>query len=167
MKIIVLGATGTIGKAVSDALATRHVVVRASRRSEMRVDVNDRASIEGLFDAVGSVDAVVNCAGDVSGAFGPLDKLGDEAFQAAAAIAPSAEATMLCNDEATAVTQCGATLDQAACLNSAKVYSDPTLANADACTTQTCSQIAGCVSAALGQPAGTSSPPVCNLPSDT
>jgi NAD(P)-dependent dehydrogenase (short-subunit alcohol dehydrogenase family) len=81
MKIIVLGATGTIGKAVADALATRHEVVRASRSGETRVDLTAPASITALFDAVENVDAVVNCAGDAAGAFGPLDHLSDEAFQ--------------------------------------------------------------------------------------
>jgi uncharacterized protein YbjT (DUF2867 family) len=50
MKIIVIGATGTIGKAVADALATRHEVVRASRRGETRVDLTNPASIATLFD---------------------------------------------------------------------------------------------------------------------
>jgi NAD(P)-dependent dehydrogenase (short-subunit alcohol dehydrogenase family) len=81
MKILVIGATGTIGKAVADALAARHQVVRASRKSEVRVDIHDAASIAALFETVGDVDAVVNCAGEVAGVFAPLDQIGDAQFQ--------------------------------------------------------------------------------------
>jgi NAD(P)-dependent dehydrogenase (short-subunit alcohol dehydrogenase family) len=59
MRVVVVGATGTIGSAVVDALALRHDVVRASRSGEPRVDLNEPASIDALFDAVGEVDAVV------------------------------------------------------------------------------------------------------------
>ncbi|MGO4758203.1 NAD-dependent epimerase/dehydratase family protein, partial [Streptomyces sp. 2MCAF27] len=38
MKILVIGATGTIGSAVADALAERHEVLCASRRGPVRVD---------------------------------------------------------------------------------------------------------------------------------
>ena len=34
MKILVVGATGTIGKAVASALSARHQVIAASRNSE-------------------------------------------------------------------------------------------------------------------------------------
>jgi NAD(P)-dependent dehydrogenase (short-subunit alcohol dehydrogenase family) len=81
MKIIVIGATGTIGKAVADALAARHEVVRASRTGEVRVDINDPASLAAGFAKLEKVDAVVSCAGDASGAFGALDQLRDEQFQ--------------------------------------------------------------------------------------
>ena len=64
MKVVVIGATGTIGKPVADALEKRgHEVVRASRKSAVPVDIESTASIRGLFDKVGDVDAVVCCAG--------------------------------------------------------------------------------------------------------
>jgi NAD(P)-dependent dehydrogenase (short-subunit alcohol dehydrogenase family) len=77
MKIVVIGATGTIGKAVADALASHHEVIRASRNGEARVDIEDAGSVAALFDRVQRIDALVNCAGDLSGALGPLDKLRD------------------------------------------------------------------------------------------
>jgi NAD(P)-dependent dehydrogenase (short-subunit alcohol dehydrogenase family) len=79
VKIVVVGATGTIGKAVADALAQRHEVIRASRHGPPRVDLEDPGSIEALFASVKDVDAVVSCAG--SAAFKPLAKLTDEDFQ--------------------------------------------------------------------------------------
>jgi NAD(P)-dependent dehydrogenase (short-subunit alcohol dehydrogenase family) len=83
MKIVVIGATGTIGKAVADALAARHDVIRASRNGEARVDVEDATSVGALFDKVKSFDALVNCVADVSGAVGPLDNLRDDQLEIA------------------------------------------------------------------------------------
>ena len=58
MKVIVIGATGTIGRAVADALATSHEVVRASRQGDVKVDIEDPHSIAALFQQVKDVDAV-------------------------------------------------------------------------------------------------------------
>ncbi|MGH9414050.1 MAG: short chain dehydrogenase [Terriglobales bacterium] len=74
MKIIVIGATGTIGTAVVQALAARrHEVVGTSRHAAIPVTLEDAASIQRLFDAIAEVDAVVCCAGNA--AFGPLASL--------------------------------------------------------------------------------------------
>lgn len=71
MKIIVIGATGTIGSAVADALEKNHEVVRASRRGPVRVDMDDNDSIDALFESVHDIDAVVITA--ASGKLTPLD----------------------------------------------------------------------------------------------
>lgn len=76
MKIVVIGATGTIGEAVADALAERHEVVRASRRGPVKADLEEVESLERLFETVRDVDAVVCCAG--TAAFKPLQDLTDE-----------------------------------------------------------------------------------------
>ncbi len=53
-KIIVVGASGTIGGAVADSLAQRHEVMRVGNRSgEFTVDLSAKASIEELFQAIG------------------------------------------------------------------------------------------------------------------
>lgn len=75
MKIVVIGATGTIGTAVAAALEPDHEIVRASRRGPVRVDMDDPASIDALFADVRGVDAVVCCA--ASGALIPLES-GDD-----------------------------------------------------------------------------------------
>ena len=78
MKILVIGATGTIGSAVADSLAAHHEVVRASRRGPIQVDMADAATIDALFAEVGEVDAVVCCA--ASGGLTPLNTLSDKDF---------------------------------------------------------------------------------------
>lgn len=76
IKILLIGATGTIGSAVADALETRHEVIRASHtRSPLTVDLADPNSIRHLYAKVGRVDAVVSAAGQA--AFRPLLKLSD------------------------------------------------------------------------------------------
>ena len=79
MKVLVIGATGTIGKAIVQALSGRHDVIEASRRSTpLTVDIGEKASIAALFRATGRVDAVV-CAAGVA-RFRPLVNLTDEDF---------------------------------------------------------------------------------------
>jgi NAD(P)-dependent dehydrogenase (short-subunit alcohol dehydrogenase family) len=62
MKVVVIGATGTIGAEVADALEASHEVVRASRSGEPRVDLADPASVAELLAAVDDVDAIACCA---------------------------------------------------------------------------------------------------------
>ncbi|MEC4723206.1 short chain dehydrogenase [Noviherbaspirillum sp. CPCC 100848] len=74
MKVIVIGATGTIGRAVSEQLAARHEVIRVGRSGgQHQVDIADPASVEALFRRIGPADAVVVTAGNLH--FGPLAEL--------------------------------------------------------------------------------------------
>ena len=75
MKVVVIGATGTIGRRVADSLAGRHEVVAISRRSDPAVDLADPASIAALFSVVRDIDALVCCA-----ASAPLTTLVDDEF---------------------------------------------------------------------------------------
>ncbi len=80
MRVIVVGAAGTIGKAVAAALSGRHEVVRAGRTSgEYRVDATSRESIDRFFREVGPFDALISLVGGA--AFKPLPDLTDEDFQ--------------------------------------------------------------------------------------
>lgn len=82
MKILVIGATGTIGSAVAGALRARgHEVVGVGATSgDHRVDISQPSSIERLYASTGPVDAVV-CAAGVA-RFGALDALTAEDFEA-------------------------------------------------------------------------------------
>lgn len=80
MKVIVIGATGTIGRAVADALEARHDVLRVGHNGgDVRADIEDSASIENLFQAAEPFDAVVCCAGRAT--FGALEGLTEEGFE--------------------------------------------------------------------------------------
>lgn len=74
MKIVVIGASGTVGSAVTSELGQRHQVLKAGRNhGDLRVDITDAASIHALFEQAGSIDAVVCCAGAVH--FGALAEM--------------------------------------------------------------------------------------------
>ncbi|MGS1078932.1 short chain dehydrogenase [Pseudoxanthomonas beigongshangi] len=71
MKILIVGASGTLGQAVAEHLGGHHQIITAGRNSgQHRVDLRDDASVAALFSAVGRVDALVSAAGNVH--FGPL-----------------------------------------------------------------------------------------------
>ncbi len=79
MRIVVIGATGTIGRAVVSALASRHEVVQvAHSHGDFRVNLESAESIQSLYDKLGSVDAVVSAAGVAR--FKPLEQLTDDDF---------------------------------------------------------------------------------------
>ena len=80
MRILVIGASGTIGKAVVDALSGGNEVIRASSKtSPTKVDIANANSIRGMYHSLGRVDHVVCCAGNAK--FGPLEQLSDEDFR--------------------------------------------------------------------------------------
>ncbi|SAL39586.1 short chain dehydrogenase [Caballeronia humi] len=80
MKIAVIGATGTVGRAVFAELAKRHEAVEiGATRGAHRVDLTDVDSIRRLFDSIGRVDAIVAAAGHVH--FGPLVEMTPAQFR--------------------------------------------------------------------------------------
>ena len=80
MRVIVVGATGTIGKSVVKLLTPEHDVVKVAFKSgDFRLDMSQKSSIEKLFKEIGSFDAVI-CAAGVA-RFGGLSELSDEDFQ--------------------------------------------------------------------------------------
>jgi|SRR5471030_971943 len=79
MKILLIGAAGTIGSAVAAELAPRHEIIRIGRTSgDERVDISDSASIRKLFERVGKFDALICAAGNVS--FRPLGEMSETDF---------------------------------------------------------------------------------------
>ena len=81
MKVVVIGATGTIGSAIATSLERAgHTVVRASRsHADVRVDLDDPGSIRAMYAEIDRLDAVV-CAAGVA-RFGPVQTLDDEAYR--------------------------------------------------------------------------------------
>ncbi|MDD2057833.1 short chain dehydrogenase [Pseudomonas sp. GD03860] len=67
MKILLIGASGTIGSAVAKELEQRHQVIPIGRSSgDYQVDISDSASIRRLFEQTGRFDALVCAAGNVT-----------------------------------------------------------------------------------------------------
>ncbi|MEH8150029.1 MULTISPECIES: short chain dehydrogenase [Aeromonas] len=80
MKIVIVGASGTVGSAVSELLAKDHQVIRVGHsRGDATVDMRDLASIKALFAQVGQFDALVVASGSV--AFNGLTEMTDEQWQ--------------------------------------------------------------------------------------
>ena len=80
MRIIVVGAGGTVGRAVCGELGKRHDIIRAGRsHGDVRVDLAERASIEAMYAKVGEVDAVACCAGAVR--YVPLADMTEDQFK--------------------------------------------------------------------------------------
>src|SRR5205807_7450242 len=80
MRVLLIGATGTIGKAIAAALSRRHEVLLASRQqAPLHVDIADPASVRDLYRQVGKVGAVISAAGQAR--FKPLDELSDADFR--------------------------------------------------------------------------------------
>lgn len=80
MKIILVGASGDVGRAAYDALSKRHEIIRAGRKgADVTVDIGDRQSIEAMYATVGTFDAVVSTAGGAH--FAPLSDYTEETFR--------------------------------------------------------------------------------------
>ena len=80
MKIVIIGASGTIGTAVAAQLAQRHEIIEVGSRSGThQADMGDIAQVRALFKRLGKVDAVVVTAGKLH--FGPLAEFTPEQFQ--------------------------------------------------------------------------------------
>ena len=80
MKILLIGASGTVGSAIEQELGQRHDIVRAGRsHSDAQVDINDPASIRALYRKLGKVDAVICAAGKV--VFKALPEMTPEDFE--------------------------------------------------------------------------------------
>lgn len=79
MKILVIGGTGTLGKAVVSALGGNHSVITAGKtRGDFQVDITDESSVKALFARTGKLDAIISTTGSLH--FGPLEEMTAEQF---------------------------------------------------------------------------------------
>lgn len=81
MKILVVGAAGNIGQAVTQLLkAEGHQVIQVGRtRGDLLMDIRDPNSLQQGFNQLGKVDAIIAAMGDV--AFKPFDQLDQADWQ--------------------------------------------------------------------------------------
>ena len=84
MRAIVIGGTGTIGSAVTEALQGAHEVIVASRSGRPHADLADPRTVARLLERLDGIDAIVCCAANA-----PLVRLSEVSEeQFVASIAP-------------------------------------------------------------------------------
>jgi len=80
MKIIIVGATGTMGKYLVGAFEKDHEIIRvASSGGDIQADITSPESIENMFSQVGSFDALISTAGPSY--VGPWKNMSDKEFR--------------------------------------------------------------------------------------
>jgi NAD(P)-dependent dehydrogenase (short-subunit alcohol dehydrogenase family) len=81
MRIIIVGATGIIGRAVVDVLSPNHEIVRVGARTgDVIADYTDDSSVTRMFETVGEFDALICVAGRDS-MFKSFDNLEDDDYR--------------------------------------------------------------------------------------
>ena len=81
MKIVVIGASGDVGRSVADELSRggNHEIIRVGRtRGDRQVDITSDESVATLFEQIGQTDAIIVAAGNVI--LAPIDKMTASAF---------------------------------------------------------------------------------------
>lgn len=80
MKIIIVGASGTMGSYLSKAFEKEHEIVRADRHGmDVQVDITSPESIENMYKTTGAFDALICTAGPTY--VGPWKNLSDREFR--------------------------------------------------------------------------------------
>ncbi|MEO8764119.1 MAG: short chain dehydrogenase [Ginsengibacter sp.] len=80
MKIIIVGATGTMGKHLAAAFEKEHEIIKVAHKDgAIRVDITSTESIENLFKQAGPFDALISTAGPTY--VGPWKQLTDKEFR--------------------------------------------------------------------------------------
>lgn len=80
MKIIIVGATGTMGTYLSSAFENEHEIIKvATEGGDFQVDITSPEAIEKFFQAVGPFDALISTAGPTF--VGPWKKLDNTTFR--------------------------------------------------------------------------------------
>ncbi len=76
MRVIVVGGTGTIGKAVVQELSQRHEIITVGKSNgDFQADITSTESIKNLFEQVAPFDALVSTTGSAHlGAFEEMDE---------------------------------------------------------------------------------------------
>ena len=80
MKIIIVGASGTMGKHLTSVFQKDHqVITAASKDCDIEVYITSPISIEDMYKQVGTFDALISTAGPTF--VGPWAKLTDKEFR--------------------------------------------------------------------------------------
>ena len=81
MKIIIVGASGRIGREVDKALSNGHDIVRVGAHSgDVQCDYTVSESVSGMFEKIGEFDSLISVIGGDS-VFKPFAELNDEDYR--------------------------------------------------------------------------------------
>ena len=77
MKILVIGGTGVIGNAIVELLRKEHEVISIGKtRGDYQVDIEDKASIEKMYEDFKDIDGIISTAGTAT--YAPFQEQTDE-----------------------------------------------------------------------------------------
>jgi NAD(P)-dependent dehydrogenase (short-subunit alcohol dehydrogenase family) len=80
MKIIIVGASGTMGKHLTSAFEKENEIIKAaSKGGDIQVDITSAVSIENMYKQIGTFDALISTAGPTY--VGPWKKMTDKEFR--------------------------------------------------------------------------------------
>src|SRR5687768_6556396 len=80
MRIVIVGATGTMGKHLTSAFEKDHEIIKAaSKGADIQVNITSPISIKDMYKKVGAFDALICTAGPTY--VGPWKTLTDKAFR--------------------------------------------------------------------------------------
>ena len=79
MRILLIGGSGTVGKAAAIGLKKHDLVLAGRTSGDITVDVMDEASIRAMFKKAGKIDAIVTTTGHTH--FGPVADMTSEQFR--------------------------------------------------------------------------------------
>lgn len=80
MKIVIVGASGTMGSYLANSFEKDNEVIRADRNSpQVQVDITSPATIENMYKKIGNFDALICTAGPTY--VGPWKNLADKEFR--------------------------------------------------------------------------------------
>ena len=81
MKIVIVGASGRIGKEVDKALSDSHEIIRVGVHSgDVQCDYTDTESVRAMFEKIGEFDSLISVAGGDS-TFKSFQDLDDEDYK--------------------------------------------------------------------------------------
>jgi NAD(P)-dependent dehydrogenase (short-subunit alcohol dehydrogenase family) len=80
MKIVIVGASGTMGRYLANAFKIDHEVVTvATAECDVQVDITSTESIHNMYKQIGDFDALISTAGPTY--VGPWKKMSDKEFR--------------------------------------------------------------------------------------
>ncbi|WP_148714060.1 short chain dehydrogenase [Chitinolyticbacter meiyuanensis] len=80
MRILIIGAHGTLGQAITRELSNHELVTAGRSNGDLRVDIKDADSVARMYREAGPLDAVVIAAG--GGVMAPLAEFTVEQYRA-------------------------------------------------------------------------------------